>query len=393
MPKILRKTVIDTFTCGATMEQLPTTNGVFVNNIPIAVMGDTAKHPTGESTPVFTASATVFAGGIGVARALTGKFPGDQINTHLITIIPPIPEGPSNAITGSPDVFADEGINAALFVSTIEEQQLAEFEIAEDYREYVPEVNEGASYLLAATTFTDDEDSDNSQGLFVYPPPPANVVPPPRYQIMSRSIGGTQEPVTIEIAPPVTNPPPAEIPADNDDIFSHVGPFSGDFQLSPHVKLKDVTTNTAVSNYAVRAQANLTEQQIVFNLRQVALNIIERLYDLYPDHTWRINSGFRHLALTDTGRVSQHCKGQAVDIEFLTEPQEEGPNIKMTKDSKYIFARDFLLKDIGYDQFIFETRGGPSTWYHFSYNASQNRRIVNTSSKPGSYPSGLHRIA
>lgn len=385
MPGAFRVKPSDVFTCGAVALPPGSTN-VFINNYPAVRMGDLATHNQGTVVPIDTSSATVFINGIGVVRAMgAGGFPGDHIPPHLINPAVPDPVD-SYAVVGSTDVFIDEGPNAALFINAATEGQLTDTIVHEDYTTLVPEVQPGTNYRLAATTFTDDEESDNEHGLAIYPPPPAGEVPKPAYVITSRAIGfpqGTEPPPSLEVAPPPTGNPPPYTLTDCSDIMNYIGSFPGSFQLSTHFTLSQLTTNTIVSNYTLRAQGGLTEKQIVCNLRMLCVNILEQLYELYPLKTWRINSGFRHTALTDTGRVSQHCLGQAVDVEFLN----------MNKTQKYEFARDFIQHDINFDQFIFETRGGPSTWYHFSFKGDGNRRSILTTAVPSKYQSGIHKIA
>ena len=367
--------VTDPFDCGDT--QAVGSGDVYVNFKKVARLGDlTAGHVPFPPVPIDTASATVFVNNVGIARAKGALFPGDSHTPHV---------HPGRALVGSVDVFADDGPNAALFINTIAEGQVQDQPVPADYLNEVPEVRAGASYLLAATTFTDDEESDNSQGLAVYPPPPAGT-PPASYIITSRSIGvvqGAAPPTTIELAPPPSGAPPSIFLPDCSDIYDHVGVFPGNFVLSPNFTLAMLTTETFVSNVQLRAQAGLTQKDIVCNLRQLCVNILEKLFELYPTKDWRVNSGFRQASLTDSGKISQHGLGQAVDVEFLN----------MTKSEKYEFARDFLQNDINFDQFIFETKGGPSTWFHFSYKGDENRRSILTSARPSDYKSGIHKIA
>lgn len=378
MPAVFR--IGDPFDCGDTQAQ--GSGNVFVNGMPVASLTHlTAGHCFGP-VPIDTASATVFVNNLGIARAAGGNFPGDHHPVHFCG--PAAHDG--RALTGSPNVFSDDGSNAALFINTLSVGQLSSETVAADYVEFVPDVSETASYGLAALSMVDEEEVDDSQGLAVYPPPPRNQTPSDRFVIMSKSNGvdpATPPPDTIEVAPPPTSIPPGLFVPDCSDIINHVGEFSDNFQLSPNYKLKDLTTQTFVSKWRVREQGGLTEKQIVCNLRYVAYNVLERLRSLYPTRQWRVNSGLRKFAVSETGSVSQHSYGQAVDVEFLN----------MTKDEKFYFARDFLLNDITFDQFIFETRGGPSTWYHFSVKMADNRRKVTTTPRPGVWRSGLHRIA
>ena len=99
-----------------------------------------------------------------------------------------------------------------------------------------------------------------------------------------------------------------------------------------------------------------------------------------------INSGYRGEALNKAvggSSTSQHCKGQAADIEV--------PGV-----SNYDVAK-WIEENCDFDQVLLEfyTSGIPdSGWVHVSYNAEGNRKKSLTATKVGSktlYSLGLQR--
>lgn len=169
--------------------------------------------------------------------------------------------------------------------------------------------------------------------------------------------------------------PPANIPTDCEDIFSHQGAFPGTFQLSPNFTLSQLTTNTLVSSYSIRSQKNLTEAEIVCNLRQLCVNVLEPMKAEYGS-AMRVNSGFRHGNVKN----SQHYFGQAVDISFTDVSGTEG------NYNRAVEIRD----NFNYDQLIFEQNN--SIWFHVSYNAKGNRRVVYSKPRGNKFYPGLRKI-
>ena len=97
-----------------------------------------------------------------------------------------------------------------------------------------------------------------------------------------------------------------------------------------------------------------------------------------------INSGYRSPELNNAvggSSRSQHCRGQAADIECPGVPNAEVAN--------------WIVDNVPFDQVILEfyTPGIPdSGWVHVSYNAEGNRENVLTALKEGGktvYRSGL----
>lgn len=141
----------------------------------------------------------------------------------------------------------------------------------------------------------------------------------------------------------------APLSADCENITS----IDYNYRLSPNFTVGSLTRN-AVFSHQLRAQNGLSISQIICNLKHLCINILEPLKAQYP--TIRINSGFRAGAGN-----SQHNKGQAVDIQIPGAPA-----------SVYSDVAAWVVRNLNYDQFIFEH--GNSVWLHLSFNANGNRK-------------------
>ena len=95
------------------------------------------------------------------------------------------------------------------------------------------------------------------------------------------------------------------------------------------------------------------------NLRQLCANILQPLRDAYQRGI-KVNSGFRHPnvnAAVGGSRTSDHCRGQAADIEI--------PGVANYDLAKYI-SENFWFTQVILE---FYTPGIPdSGWVHVSYN-------------------------
>lgn len=148
-------------------------------------------------------------------------------------------------------------------------------------------------------------------------------------------------------------------------------------QLSEHFTLKDVCASSTAAKYGIN---NTPPSDIIEKLRLVANNVLEPIYAQYGKVT--INSGYRGPSLNSMvgGAVtSQHCKGEAVDIEVL------GTN-------NYDLAT-WVKDNIEFDQLILEfatnLQSDPNSgWVHVSYKSSGNRKQLLTINSSGTY-SGL----
>ena len=342
MPAITR--IGDPISCGDNMAE--GSGNVFSNGIPVSRIGvDLTAGHCFSPVPVVSGSPNVFVNNIAVDRVT------DPIEPHCCG---PVCHDDGKVSVGSPNVFVNEGGEnppPAL------EGKAAVYEALDSY------VQPGIAREVAGLQHDDDPDSDQ-----IY-------VSYRKAALEDAGIVTPTEEVIEESAPP---PPaaPGTVPTDCADIMAHVGSFPGSFQLSTNFTLAQVTTNTVVSNYKIRAQCGLTEKEIVCNLRALCVNVLEPMKAVYGS-AMKINSGFRH----GDGK-SQHYKGEGCDIAFTDTP-----------DTTSSFNRAKEIKDtVAFDQYIYEQNN--SIWHHVSYKASGTlRRVVLTKPRGNKYLPGLLKVA
>ena len=315
---------------------------VFINVIPVARLGDaTTGHGCWPPANVSAGSPNVFVNNLNMARV------GDP---HSIHCCPPIPEcHGGNFIAGSPDVLVNQGVGGAQpnisFDDAVMRLQDEEPEVAPLPATDPRQLNKNAAYTIA---FGPNFVFQNNQ------PPTLDTTPPPSSET---------------------------IPSDCTDIFTHKGSFLGSFRLSEHFVLSQLTTNTIVSNYPLRAQVGLTQQQIVCNLRKLCVNILEPLIKIYGNI--QINSGFRHAGNGATN--SQHFKGEAADVTFT--------DISLASQFN---QRAVEIKNKGFfDQFIYEQNKPQrsSTWYHLSYVDAKRGQVLTKKALSNKYFPGLYELS
>lgn len=248
----------------------------------------------------------------------------------------------SRVLTGSPNVFVGSGSPLP------PPQSLLDIVVAE---------------------LNDEPQVDN--GLLVFPQP-AN--PTPQAILQSRANGRSEEPPTVQYREEPSVPAVPLVPVSCDGLRA---PFSSSLKLSDHYTLADLTTRVLVGGNGLRAQHGRSEAELVCNLKKVAENILEPIRTLYP--TVRVNNGFRHSgSINESGNISQHEMGQAVDISF--------PN--MNKHDYFRICSELSGK-LAFDQLIFEYSSRPNSyWIHISYS-ERARRIVLTRVRQGDYRNGL----
>jgi hypothetical protein len=254
-----------------------------------------------------------------------------------------------------------------------------------------PNVEVGTTVLQAAIHLSDEPAED--AGIAIFPPP----VDPDPVVVYDKTLtptygGGTPTPQQKqegidngynpespppqeieEIAPPPADPlPPPELTCDDCGGTPVCPNYSPSCQLSPNFTLGHVSTNAVLSKYAVQAQAGLTKDEIVCNLKNLCVNILEVVKAQYPNMI--ITSGFRH----GNGR-SQHQRGQASDVQFTGFTFQE-----------YWDAAQWVKDNVNYDQFILEY--GRKPWFHLSFDCEGNRGQVLTRTRPGVYKPGLIRL-
>ena len=136
--------------------------------------------------------------------------------------------------------------------------------------------------------------------------------------------------------------------------------------ISKHSSYSEGTrTSTGVDNTPNDAQLE--------NMRLVAKNIFEPTRKALGDKPIKINSFFRSIHVNKAvggahklikGKyvaTSQHCRGQAIDVDCIESTNAE------------IFF--YILDNLDFDQLIWEKGDEKNPdWVHFSYKASANRK-------------------
>ena len=150
-------------------------------------------------------------------------------------------------------------------------------------------------------------------------------------------------------------------------------------KISPHFTLGEMIYSDTASRKGID---NIPSPEIVEKLKRIANEILEPIRKHY-NIPFRPNSCYRCIELNTaigSSNKSQHCKGEAVDIEV--------PSI-----SNYDLAK-WITENLEHDQIILEnyTSGEPTSgWVHVSLKPEEekNRRMVLTYSNR-TYTNGLH---
>jgi hypothetical protein len=155
------------------------------------------------------------------------------------------------------------------------------------------------------------------------------------------------------------------------------------YQLSTNYMVKDLCYATLEKAQLVNS-FGLTALERLCNMKAVAINILEPLRAKFGTAV-QINSGLRSINSAKPPNISQHCAGQAVDIQFA------GWTYNM-----YWENASWVRDNINYDQFIFEhSTKTKLAWYHLSYNIAGNRSVSDRTKVMtmylNSYSSGLQR--
>ena len=137
-------------------------------------------------------------------------------------------------------------------------------------------------------------------------------------------------------------------------------------QLSKNLALSEVTRSETAKR---RGISNMPTPEHIENFKKLAENVFQPIREHFGVPI-RISSGYRSKALNTAiggSLSSQHCKGEAIDIDM------DGTTIT----NKQIF--DFVKDNVNFDQMIWEfgTDANPD-WVHVSYNSdgSQRKQIL-----------------
>lgn len=142
-------------------------------------------------------------------------------------------------------------------------------------------------------------------------------------------------------------------------------------QLSKNLALSEVTRSETAKR---RGISNMPTPEHIENFKKLAENVFQPIRDHFGVPI-RISSGYRSEALNKAiggaGKMvngkyvpsSQHCKGEAIDIDM------DGTSIT----NKQIF--DYIKENLEFDQLIWEfgTDVNPD-WVHVSYSSTGKQR-------------------
>lgn len=146
-------------------------------------------------------------------------------------------------------------------------------------------------------------------------------------------------------APAPPSPPPTSCSG-----IPHAPPVNYSFSLSPNFTVAKLSNAAKVSSYNVVASGGLTEDQILCNLMNLAVNILEPLNTQFPGLF--VTSGFRTPAST-----SWHTKGSAADIQWSG-----------ASDADYYDRAVWIKNNLSFCELILEY-GANRPWIHCAWNA------------------------
>jgi uncharacterized protein YcbK (DUF882 family) len=138
--------------------------------------------------------------------------------------------------------------------------------------------------------------------------------------------------------------------------------FSRSFILSKKEN-RIFTLGDMLQDGGLTAQRGLTEQQIVYNLKQLVVNCLDPIKAKYPD--MKITSGFRSSTSQVFGSISEksdHGLGAAADIKFTNTDKRE-----------YKAIAEWIVANVPHRQIILEYYFQPgssklkSAWIHVSF--------------------------
>lgn len=126
----------------------------------------------------------------------------------------------------------------------------------------------------------------------------------------------------------------------------------------------------------ITPQLGLLEDDILYNLSLLAVNILEPLKQQYPDIY--ITSGFRQV----NNGISQHERGEAADIRLGYQ----------TAERLYTVA-DYIVKRLPFDQLVLNYSLHPvQSWIHVSFSSQSLRYQVLTRDYDDTFHDGLYLI-
>jgi len=134
-------------------------------------------------------------------------------------------------------------------------------------------------------------------------------------------------------------------------------------KLSKNLYLSEVTKSRTAKRLGI---SNEPTKEHLVNLQILAEKIFQPLRDYYNSPIY-ISSGYRSKALNEAiggSKSSQHCKGQAIDIDR---------DAYSLPNNGQIF--EFIKNNLEFDQLIWEFGSNTNPdWVHVSYNTNGSQR-------------------
>ena len=166
-------------------------------------------------------------------------------------------------------------------------------------------------------------------------------------------------------------------------------------RISPNYNLAQLSCAAPAAKYSLPApgkiktgtkSGNITREQIITNLTNLATDVIEIIKARYP--TVLVTNAYRNK-----GGNSQHEVGEAVDLQF-TDISGTISNQNALMLTRAQGIKTLLDNANGYDQFLLEykTDRGGRPWIHISYKKVGNRRDVRTFLNDRTAPNGAGQL-
>lgn len=161
------------------------------------------------------------------------------------------------------------------------------------------------------------------------------------------------------------SPTPETTPIENyDDAGDYVGSVNYSLPLSPNYTLGQLSAHSIVAKSPIPKGGNegKKQQEIIDNLKTLAVNVLEPIKAQYPNVM--VTNAFRNRSGT-----SQHNTGNAVDLQFSGIPK-----------SSYYDIAIWISENVPHDQLLLEYKntGSGNPWIHISLKESGNRAQVMT---------------
>ena len=189
---------------------------------------------------------------------------------------------------------------------------------------------------------------------------------------MEDTVEARKEAMETPAAPVTTTPQPVNpaVPKTVTTECDFVGQLDPSTQLSTNFTIGSLCRGSSGIFPFGSGQHNFSDMQIACNMKKLALNVIEPIFDKFSSYGPVINSCIRKASGTKTasGNISQHEKGQAVDLGFS--------KIRGDRPAFVQLAKEILEAGIPYDQFLLEYRDNGSIWIHISYADSLRKQVL-----------------